>query len=84
MFTTAARTVSRHSRTATPAVGSVRNLNLHEYLSIELMKQHGISTPAGYVASTPDEAENIFMHNLNTGNVLRPHEHICVCDVYRF
>eukprot|EP00529_Nitzschia_sp_RCC80_P020768 CAMPEP_0113494798 /NCGR_PEP_ID=MMETSP0014_2-20120614/29288_1 /TAXON_ID=2857 /ORGANISM="Nitzschia sp." /LENGTH=405 /DNA_ID=CAMNT_0000388693 /DNA_START=224 /DNA_END=1440 /DNA_ORIENTATION=- /assembly_acc=CAM_ASM_000159 len=22
--------------------------------------------PAGYVASTPDEAENIFMHNLNT------------------
>eukprot|EP00529_Nitzschia_sp_RCC80_P024453 CAMPEP_0113481300 /NCGR_PEP_ID=MMETSP0014_2-20120614/22338_1 /TAXON_ID=2857 /ORGANISM="Nitzschia sp." /LENGTH=444 /DNA_ID=CAMNT_0000374793 /DNA_START=144 /DNA_END=1478 /DNA_ORIENTATION=+ /assembly_acc=CAM_ASM_000159 len=66
MFTTAVRTVSRHSRTATPAVGAVRNLNLHEYLSIELMKQHGISTPAGYVASTPDEAENIFMHNLNT------------------
>ena len=52
-------------RTATPSVGAVRNLNLHEYLSMDLMKQHGIATPAGYVANSPEEAENIFLHKLN-------------------
>ncbi len=54
-------------RTAPNAVGAVRYLNLHEYLSMELMKQHGIATPAGYVASSPEEAENIFLHKLNKG-----------------
>lgn len=54
-------------RTAVPSVGAVRNLNLHEYLSMDLMKQHGIATPAGYVANTPEEAENIFLHKLNKG-----------------
>jgi hypothetical protein len=52
-------------RTAAPSVGAVRNLNLHEYLSMDLMKQHGIATPAGYVANTPEEAENIYLHKLN-------------------
>jgi succinyl-CoA synthetase beta subunit len=55
------------NRTATPAVGAIRNLNLHEYLSMDLMKQHGIATPAGYVASSPEEAENDFLHKLNSG-----------------
>lgn len=59
--------VSLLPRTAPHAVGAVRNLNLHEYESMDLMKQHGIATPAGYVASSPEEAENIFLHNLNTG-----------------
>jgi hypothetical protein len=59
--------VSLLPRTAPNAVGAVRNLNLHEYLSMDLMKQHGISTPAGYVASSPEEAENIFLHKLNKG-----------------
>jgi succinyl-CoA synthetase beta subunit len=52
-------------RTAAPAVGAVRNLNLHEYNSMELMKTHGIGIPAGYVASSPEEAENIFLNKLN-------------------
>ncbi|TSK62686.1 Succinate--CoA ligase [ADP-forming] subunit beta, mitochondrial [Bagarius yarrelli] len=33
-----------------------RNLSLHEYLSIGLLKEAGISVPAGLVASSPDEA----------------------------
>jgi hypothetical protein len=57
-------------RTAPNAVGAVRNLNLHEYLSMDLMKQHGIATPAGYVASSAEEAENIFLHKLNSGGTL--------------
>lgn len=60
----------RHPRTAAAAaVGAVRNLNLHEYLSMELMKQHGIATPAGFVASTPEEAEHAFLHHLNKGTL---------------
>jgi hypothetical protein len=41
-------------------MGAVRNLNVHEYISMELMNAHGIATPLGYVASTPDEAEIIY------------------------
>lgn len=52
-------------RTAGPAVGAVRNLNVHEYQSMEIMQQHGIKTPECYVARTPDEAEHIFMNSLN-------------------
>lgn len=59
--------LSAARRTAVPAVGSVRNLNVHEYISMELMKAHGIQTPECYVASTPDEAENIFQNSLNKG-----------------
>ena len=54
-------------RTSPNSVGAVRHLNLHEYLSMDLMKQHGIATPAGYVASSAEEAENIFLHKLNSG-----------------
>lgn len=43
-----------------PAVGTVRHLNVHEYISMEIMKSHGIATPECYVASTADEAEHIF------------------------
>jgi succinyl-CoA synthetase beta subunit len=77
MFARSALTVSKTTtgvgkallvnRTATPSVGAIRNLNLHEYLSMDLMKQHGIATPAGYVASTPEEAENDFINKLNHG-----------------
>ena len=51
-------------RTALPAVGAVRNLNVHEYISMEIMHDHGIATPEGYVASTPEEAENVYMRAL--------------------
>jgi ATP-grasp domain len=54
-------------RTATPSVGAVRNLNVHEYVSMELLEHYGVKVPKAFVASTPEEAENIFMHNLNKG-----------------
>lgn len=33
-----------------------RNLSLHEYMSIDLLKDAGISVPAGMVASSSEEA----------------------------
>uniref|UniRef100_W5MWM8 Succinate--CoA ligase [ADP-forming] subunit beta, mitochondrial n=1 Tax=Lepisosteus oculatus TaxID=7918 RepID=W5MWM8_LEPOC len=36
-----------------------RNLSLHEYLSIGLLKDSGISVPKGMVASTPEEAYSV-------------------------
>ncbi|XP_016122372.1 succinate--CoA ligase [ADP-forming] subunit beta, mitochondrial isoform X2 [Sinocyclocheilus grahami] len=38
------------------SVQQQRNLSLHEYMSIGLLKEAGISVPTGLVASTPDEA----------------------------
>ena len=52
-------------RIAAPTLGAIRNLNVHEYISMDLMKSHGIGTPAGYVASSPEEAENIYLNKLN-------------------
>ncbi|KAL3762951.1 hypothetical protein ACHAWU_001098 [Discostella pseudostelligera] len=53
------------SRVAAPAMGAVRNLNVHEYISMEIMNQHGISTPKCFVASTPEEADHIFSTMMN-------------------
>lgn len=36
-----------------------RNLSLHEYMSIGLLREAGISVPAGMVASSSDEAYNV-------------------------
>ncbi|ERE92096.1 succinyl-CoA ligase [GDP-forming] subunit beta [Cricetulus griseus] len=33
-----------------------RNLSLHEYLSMELLQEAGVSVPKGFVAKSPDEA----------------------------
>ncbi|OWK00717.1 SUCLA2 [Cervus elaphus hippelaphus] len=33
-----------------------RNLSLHEYLSMELLQEAGVSIPKGHVAKSPDEA----------------------------
>jgi succinyl-CoA synthetase beta subunit len=52
-------------RAAVPAVGAVRNINIHEYQSMELMKSFDIGIPGGHVASTPEEAENIYLNILN-------------------
>lgn len=48
------------SRAATPALGAVRNLNVHEYVSMDLMNSYQIGTPESYVAETPEEAEHIY------------------------
>ncbi len=37
-----------------------RFLNVHEYISMGLMKEYGIPVPGGAVASTPEEAEKIY------------------------
>lgn len=55
----------RRTATAPAVVGAVRNLNVHEYLSMDLMKEYGIATPMGYEATTADEAENTYLHKLN-------------------
>jgi acyl-CoA synthetase (NDP forming) len=49
------------------AVGAIRLLNVHEYISMEVMKHHGITTPECYVASTPDEAAHIFNNSFGKG-----------------
>lgn len=46
-------------------MGTVRNLNVHEYVSMDLFSQYGVATPECHVASTAEEAENIFMNSLN-------------------
>jgi hypothetical protein len=68
MLSSSARSLARHvtRRTALPTCGAVRNLNVHEYISMELMQSHGIGVPACQVADTPEEAENIFNNILNT------------------
>lgn len=63
MLSSVARSTLR--RTAAPTVGAVRNLNVHEYVSMELLEHYGVTVPKAYVASTPDEAENLFLHSLN-------------------
>lgn len=36
-----------------------RNLSLHEYLSMGLLKEAGIAVPNGVVAKTPEEAYQV-------------------------
>ncbi|CAH2224079.1 succinate-- ligase [ADP-forming] subunit beta, mitochondrial [Pelobates cultripes] len=36
-----------------------RNLSLHEYLSMDLLKDAGIAIPKGFVAKTPEEAYSV-------------------------
>ena len=57
--TQSARVTSALSRqTQTPGIiGAVRNLNVHEHVSMELFEENGIATPKGIVAVTPEEAE---------------------------
>lgn len=66
MLSSSVSTLARQAtrRTALPAMGAVRNLNVHEYISMEIMNEHGIATPEGYVSSTPEEAENQYMRGL--------------------
>lgn len=54
---------SAHSIRRMPAAGSlgaIRNLNVHEHISMELFNENGIATPKGTVAVTPEEAEEAY------------------------
>jgi succinyl-CoA synthetase beta subunit len=44
-------------------------MNIHEYQAKELMLKYGVATPAGAVASTPEEAEKI-ARSLNTTDLV--------------
>ena len=64
MFSKAASTLLRNQTTRSKilkptagAIGAIRNLNVHEHVSMELFTENGIATPGGAVAFTPDEAE---------------------------
>ena len=42
------------------ATAPVRWLNLHEHISLDIMRQYGVPVPRSKVAFTPDEAEAIY------------------------
>ena len=55
---------------------------------MELMQSHGIGTPPGFVATTPQEAEDAFVNKLNTrkyGRVitLSPYLNLTTFAVFR-
>lgn len=54
-----------NGRVPVGAIGAVRNLNVHEHISMELFNAHGIATPEGAVAFSPEEAEEAYK---NMGN----------------
>lgn len=66
MFHRAAKSLLRNQsvnvRRCVPvgALGAVRNLNVHEHISMGLFNANGIATPRGEVAVTPDEAEEAY------------------------
>jgi len=62
MFSCAIRnTVLRNKKLfASSLGGSVRYLNVHEYISMEIMNSYNIPTPENYVATIPKEADDIY------------------------
>ena len=40
-------------------------IGTQEYISMEVMNQHGITTPRGFVANSPEEAEHIYTTMMN-------------------
>lgn len=55
----------RPGRVASSIVGSVRNLNLHEYQSISLLRQHGAKVQNGSVAHSKSAASDVANHILS-------------------
>jgi len=51
-----------------PLGGQRRLLNVHEYISMDLMKEYGVPVPRGSVASTPSEAADIAASMLAEGH----------------
>ena len=47
---------------ASPTLGGIRNLNVHEYISMELLHKNKIPTPKAYAVTTPEQAESIYNH----------------------
>eukprot|EP00532_Pseudo-nitzschia_australis_P004394 CAMPEP_0168179854 /NCGR_PEP_ID=MMETSP0139_2-20121125/10116_1 /TAXON_ID=44445 /ORGANISM="Pseudo-nitzschia australis, Strain 10249 10 AB" /LENGTH=563 /DNA_ID=CAMNT_0008099813 /DNA_START=217 /DNA_END=1909 /DNA_ORIENTATION=- len=66
-------TNNHHPAATAAAVGAVRNLNLHEFSSMELLRKHGIRTPRGYPASNTEEAEDLFRRHFQKNKPSAPH-----------
>lgn len=47
------------NRKQTPIYMQKRNLAVHEYIALDILKEAGITVPRGGVARTPDEALKI-------------------------
>ena len=47
------------NRKQTPTYMQKRNLAVHEYIALDILKEAGITVPRGGVARTPDEALKI-------------------------
>ena len=84
MFSKAASTLLRNQTTRSKilkptagAIGAIRNLNVHEHVSMELFTENGIATPAGAVAFTPDEAEAAYK-SLGSRKSLKMFDTTCV------
>jgi len=60
-------------RAVAASVGAIRNLNVQEYVSMDLMRSYGLPTPICYTATTPKEAEQIY-YKLNPPNIKNPEE----------
>ena len=43
-----------------PTIGSVRNLNVHEYVSMEVMRNFNIPVPKGGMAQKPEDAVKVY------------------------
>ena len=65
------RAVGANSRTAIAALGAVRNLNVHEYISMEILHANRIPTPKAYVAKTAEEADDIYNQKLAGSEFLK-------------
>ncbi|CAH0699027.1 unnamed protein product [Spodoptera exigua] len=52
-----------------PSQQQVRNLNVHEYISYTLLRDHGIPVPKFHVATTPEEVVK-FAKELNTKDIV--------------
>eukprot|EP00977_Amphora_coffeiformis_P010266 scaffold2383_cov161-Amphora_coffeaeformis.AAC.22 len=62
---------SLSTRQLRPVLVAVRNLNVHEYISMDLLKEYGVSVPEYHVANSPDEASDIFRNVFNEQDVAK-------------
>jgi len=67
-LTRAAGRVSRNALINTPpAAGQTRLLNVHEYVSMDIMRGFGIPVPRGGMATTVEEADQIYKTIIGPG-----------------
>lgn len=57
-----------------------RHLNVHEYVSMGLMREYDVPVPRSAVATTPDEAEHAYSAKLGGGGTHFTHAlHLLAC-----